>query len=493
MPTDLNPLQRPLTLSDAARMVGGTLVGTRDAARPLLRVVTHSAEVKRGDLFVALDGHTSHGYEHYREAISREAAAILISDDDPRPTEFPVIICRDKRKCGAEIANLMLGDPLSKLRIIGITGTKGKSSTLAMLAALFEYMGEHPLCVGTLGIGAEGRLEPTVNTTPDLFFLLPHFARYVQNDERTVLCEVSSQALADRRLDGIKIPLAIFTGFSRDHIGSHEHQNLSEYYRAKRRLFTDFSVCTSIAPLESPYSFSMTRGVDRRLFASLDTPSDLCLSPTQLTLCATRFLYRRQSYCLSVAGRTQLANATLAVLAASELLTVPPERLLPALSSVRIPGRMECYRLGDVTYIIDYAHNGESLRSVCRAARPFCRGRMIVLFGSVGGRGECRRRDLVSAAEEEADLILLTEDDTDGEEREHILSQMLAYAHRRECFISVPDRTEAIMTAHSLARAGDTVLLLGKGHEQFLVRDGVRIPFSEREILLSLGAQPLFS
>ncbi len=493
MPTDLNQSQRPLSLSDAARLVGGTLVGARDAARRILRVVTHSAEVKRGDLFVALDGHTSRGCEHYREAILREAAAILISDEDPRLTEFPTIICKDKRKCGAEIANLMLGDPLSKLRMIGITGTKGKSSTLAMLAAMLEYRGEYPLCVGTLGIGAEGRLEPTVNTTPDLFFLLPHFARYVHGGTRTVLCEVSSQALADRRLDGIKIPLAIFTGFSRDHIGSHEHKNLSEYYRAKRRLFTDFSVCTSIAPIDSPYALSMTRGVDRRLFVSVGTPSHLCLSPLSQTPFFSEFSYRGEQYRLSVGGRAQLGNAALATLAASELLELPPECLLPALSNVRIPGRMECYRLGDVTYIIDYAHNGESLRSVCRAARPFCRGRVIVLFGSVGGRGECRRRDLVSAAEEEADLILLTEDDTAGEGRESILSQMLAYAHRRKCFISVPDRAEAIMTAHSLARAGDTVLLLGKGHEQFLVRDGLRIPFSEREILLSLGAQPVLS
>ena len=491
MPTAPDEAFSPLTLSRARDMVGGRLSSDWHADVLILRVVTHSAQVRAGDLFVPLDGHTTRGCMHYREAMARGAAALLVETTDPRPDHFPSLICENKRKSGAEIMNAMLGDPLSGLSFVGITGTKGKTSTLAMLRAEMEFVGKTPLTVGTLGIGAADGMTPLVNTTPDLFFLLPHFARYVRGGGRTVLCEVSSQALADRRLEGAHIPLAVFTGFFRDHIGPREHASLADYYGAKRRLFTDYSVKTAIAPCESPYSRDITRGVSRRLFASLREPSDLSFIPIRTDPSATRFSYRDHSYTLSVGGLAQLSNAALATLAATELLHLPPEAFLPALSDVYIAGRMECYRLGDATVIIDYAHNGESLRAAALASRPLCRCRMITLFGSVGGRAECRRRDLVEAAEEVADLVILTEDDTDTEPREDILSEMLSYARDASVFVCIPDRAEAIRHACSISRPGDTVLLLGKGHEQFLVRGGLRIPFCEREILLSLGATPL--
>ena len=471
-------------------MVGGRLLGDAGRGR-ILRVTTHSAQVERGDLFVALDGRTSRGCEHYREAIDRGAAAILIQEGDPLPLGFSVIISKNKRINGAEITNAMLGDPLARLRFVGITGTKGKTSTLAMIGAQMLAVGENPLCVGTLGLGFWGEMQPLLNTTPDLYFLLPYFSHYLRRGVRTVLAEVSSQALADGRLDGVRIPMGVFTGFSADHIGPREHASLCEYYAAKRRLFGDFGVEISVAPMESEHACDITRGVPKRLFSSLRVPSDLTLNMLDTSPWSSHFSYREKRYRLSLGGRCQLLNASLSTLASSELLGLPPESLLGALSHVRIPGRMECYRLYDALFIIDYAHNGESLRAVCEAARPFCRGRMIVLLGSVGGRAECRRRDLVRGAEALCDLVVLTEDDSDTEDREQVLTDLFSYAVDKDRFCIIPDRREAVESVCRMARAGDTVLLLGKGHEQFLVRGGARIPFRECEILISYGAEPI--
>ena len=463
------------------------LVGQRGAsARLARRVVTHSAEVRSGDIFLPLCGHRTSGERYIDEAVGRGAVALLLDRDQSIPQNFPCLISNNKRKSGAEIQNYFLGDPLSKLRFVGVTGTKGKSSTLSILYTLLRFAGRSPLSIGTLGIRSDAFCVATKNTTPDLFFLLPYLSEFAELGGDTVLLEASSQALADGRLVGISLPLAIFTGLSPDHIGRAEHPTLRDYFLAKRRLFEDYGVEVSVAPFSSLASFGMTRGVKMRLFTSTVYPSDLTLRPISYGLDGTRFSYHGKEGYLSAAGAYQLENAALATLTASRLLDCSPTDLLAALSGVSLRGRFERYEIDGRLFVIDYAHNGASLRAVAQHARFFTPGRLFILFGAVGGKGECRRRELVCAAEALADHLILTEDDSGCEDRECILAELLSYARFPERASVVPDRADAIRRSYELSHPGDTILLLGKGHEQFLDRGGERIPFSEREILQSL-------
>lgn len=481
-------LEGGLSLGELCARFSLTLLGARGAsAITARRVTTHSAEVEPGDIFLPLTGHRTSGERYINEAIGRGAVALLLDRDQSIPQNFPCLISDNPRKIGAEIQNCFLGDPLSKLRFVGITGTKGKSSTLLMLDALLRFAGHSPLSIGTLGMQSDAFFAVTKNTTPDLFFLLPYLARFVEAGGDTVLLEISSQALADGRLLGLRIPLALFTGLSPDHIGRSEHRTLRDYFLAKRSLFEGYGVRESIAPFSSLASFGMTRGVERRLFTSTVYPSDLTLRPISYGIDGTRFSCGNTEGYLSAAGSYQLENAALATLAASRLLDCAPTRLLPALSGVSLCGRFERYEIDGRLFVIDYAHNGASLRAVATHARSFTAGRLFLLFGAVGGRGECRRRELVSVAESLGDHLILTEDDSGCEDRESILAELLSYVRSPDRVTAVPDRAEAIRVAYDLSRRGDTILLLGKGHERFLVRDGERIPFSEREILKSLG------
>lgn len=464
------------------------LVGHKGASEILARrVVTHSAEVRRGDVFLPLKGHRTSGEHFVSEAIGRGAVAILWDREKAFPWKIPAFISNNARKSGAEIQNYLLDDPLSRLRFVGATGTKGKSSTLSILDTLLRFRGLSPMLIGTLGIRSDAFSETTSNTTPDVFFLLPYLADFADRGGNTVLLEVSSQALADGRLDGLSFPLAIFTGLSPDHIGRAEHATLRDYFLAKRRLFSDFGVRESVAPLSSLASFGMTRGVEHRLFTSTVYASDLTLRPIAFGLDGTRFSYGNTEGYLRAAGAYQLENAALATLAASRLLDCPPGSLLPVLSDVRLLGRFERYEIGGRLFVIDYAHNGASLRAVATHARRFTAGRLFLLFGAVGGKGECRRRELIRVAQSLADHLILTEDDSGFEDRESILAELFSYVRFPDRVTVVADRAEAIRLSYEISRPGDTVLLLGKGHEQFLLRDGERVPFSEREILKSLG------
>ena len=481
-------LKNAATLGELCSRFSLALVGRRGACDLVARrVVTHSPEVERGDIFLPLCGHRTSGEKYIGEAIGRGAVAVLLDRSKIGFSNFTCLISDNARKSGAEIQNYFLGDPLSSLRFVGITGTKGKSSTLSILDALLRFRGLSPLCVGTLGIRSDAFCVTTKNTTPDLFFLLPYLEKYVAQGGDTVLLEVSSQALADGRLVGLTIPLAVFTGFSPDHIGKAEHPTLRDYFLAKRSLFENYGVEESVAPLSSLASFGMTRGVKHRFFTSSVYPSDLTLRPISFGLDGTHFFCESVKGYLNAAGAYQLENAALATLAASRLLGCPPTRLFPALAGVHLCGRFERYEIGGRLFIIDYAHNGVSLRAVATHARSFTAGRLFLLFGAVGEKGECRRRELVNVAEALGDHLILTEDDSGWEDRESILAELFSYARFPDRVTVAADRAEAIRLSYELSCPGDTVLLLGKGHEQFLLRGGERIPFSEREILHSLG------
>ena len=432
---------------------------------------------------MCLEGRTDSGYRHLDEAIARGARIVVVKHRCDLNDEIYQIITDNERKTGAEIARLLHEEMLKNLKFVFITGTKGKSTTAKILSRLLCDVGIPTATVGTLGVEFSECLIETKNTTPDLFTILPYLARVYQMGARMCVLEVSSQALADKRIDGLRADVAIFTGLSVDHIDENEHKSFRDYYLAKRRLFSEFGVKVGIAPLSCEYARDMLSAVQEQHFVDTKEASDLTLKIEEMSKSGIYFTDGKHRGFLSLSGEFNLKNAALALLCASMITGMPPDVFYPVLSKIHVSGRLEMLRVLGRDVLIDYAHNAESVRALGSLVRELFDGSLIAVIGSVGDRARGRRRDLAVACEEAFDFTVLTEDDSENESSSDIARELHSYFSDAARAICVLPRERAILHAFRRSRAGDVILLLGKGHERTIVRNGVRYKLDEREIL----------
>ena len=443
-----------------------------------------SRRVKQGYIFAALGGEKHTPSDYISDAVERGAAAILTDDQLIATSTQNAIKCNNARKTMAEISKLLYANRLDDMSIIAVTGTKGKTTTSHCLYSILKSCGVRSILIGTNGILLDDRSSALVggfNTTPEAPELYRALSVAYRRGVRVAIVEVSSQALIKYRIHGLPVSVAVFTNFSEDHIGKSEHASLEDYYLAKRSLFTSYGARFAVLNASAKESRTIAKGVPRRLLVAAK------IIGTDSTF-RTRFIYGGEEFTVC-GGSYNAENAALAIAVAEIVSGIPRRFYAPSIAGFRAEGRFECYTLYGKLAVIDYAHNEQSVRALLSDIRSHVEGRIICVFGSVGMRSLGRRAALARAAEQYADFSIITADNPDFEPVERICDEILTHFRdkRRACILT--DRSYAIAKAVSLAKRGDTVVLLGKGHERFQLSNGKRVPFSERAILFALGAK----
>lgn len=453
-----------------------------------------SRRVEPGFLFAALSGARANGPDFIPQALARGAAALL-TENPVEGAPVPVAVVPDARKALALLAGAFYGHPVEKLTVVGITGTKGKTTTAHILAAILTAAGQKTALLGTLGgyIAGEKVLEPG-NTTPEPVELHRFFARAAGAGCTHLVMEVSSQALKQGRVEGIGFPLALFLNLSPDHIGGAEHRDFAEYLHCKALLFRQCGA--ALGNLDDPHleavlagctapvtTFGFSPGADVRGGAVRPIRMDGKLGVEFPVSCYSLPLR------LALPGPFNAADA-LAAVAAARALELPESAVRAGLAAVRVPGRAEVIPLpGEITAVIDYAHNGASFESILSTLADYDHGRLIAVFGAGGDRPRLRRRDMADMAAKYAHLAVITADNPRTERVEDICGDITAALAGRIPSVEIYDRTEAIRYALDGARPGDLVALLGKGHEEYIESQGVRLPFSERAVVEAWGRE----
>jgi len=447
-----------------------------------------SRQVEPGCLFAALPGADRDGLDFIPQALERGAAALL-AQQPVAEVPVPLVTSPDARRALALLAAEFWGRPAEKLILVGITGTKGKTTTAHILKSVLEAAGHSTAMSGTLGgfIGNERVLEPG-NTTPEPVTLHRFFANAAQAGCTHLVMEVSSQALKQGRVFGVDFDLALFLNLSPDHIGGAEHKDFAEYLACKALLFQQCGGALANADdshwhdvlrhcTAAVTTFGFSPGADVRGGAVRPVIRDGRLG------CELPVSGYDAPLWAALPGPFNAADA-LAAVAAARALGICEAAVRRGLETVRVPGRSEVLPLpGGATAVIDYAHNGVSFESILSTLADYEHGRLIVVFGAGGNRPRLRRRDMAEAAAKYADFAVITADNPRWERVEDICGDIASALGGRVPCTVIPDRAQAIRYALDLARPGDIVALLGKGHETYMEVRGVRLPFSDRAVV----------
>lgn len=469
-------------------------------AGPISRVEQDSRRVVPNALFVAVRGGRSDGREFLRDARAAGAGAALgeAAEDPP----LPYLRVHDARRCAAILAAHHEGHPSREIAVVGITGTNGKTTTSWLLQSIWEGCGVKGAVSGTLGIGHPARLEETTHTTPDAPRFQSALRRLAGQGFEAVAAEISSHALDQQRVFSTRFRAVVFTNLTRDHLDYHGTEEA--YLAAKRRLFHpelrgDPAAVPAVVNLDDAASRRLLEGSPDRLFGYGTAPGAFCRllemeAGAQGLRLAVETPRGRRAVLAPLAGAFNGWNL-LAAYATSLALEIEPGCAEAALRrGVRVPGRMERIDRGQpFLVVVDYAHTPDALDRVLEALRPQTRGKLILLFGCGGDRDAGKRPAMGAIAARRSDAVILTDDNPRTEDPlsivEGILSGLAREGRAPEAVIE--DRREAIGHALRAARAGDTVLIAGKGAETTQETAGGVREFDDRrvaaETLVELG------
>ena len=444
-------------------------------------------------LFFCLPGAKADGHDYAPHAYDRGCRAFVVERFLPLPDDAVQLKAEDARRALALLSARFYGNPADSLTVIGVTGTKGKTTTAILISEILCACGIRCAYIGTNGVVIGEKRFETVNSTPESRELHRFFAMMRDSGFTHVAMEVSSQALDHCRVEGIPFDTAIYTNLSEDHIGAGEHASFEEYRDAKKKLFTDYGAKHIIVNADDENAAYMTDGASAEpITYAINHPADYRASQigsyrdeTSLGIDFTlSHNGKRTAIRLRTPGRFSVYNG-LAAVAAAQIMGISPELAADALRTISVRGRMEMVdALPGITFIIDYAHNGVSLTSALTVLREYGPRRLICVFGCIGGRTYLRRRELAEAASKLADFTILTSDNPDNERPEDIIEDVLRWFDKSKLYTAIPDREEAVRFAVRTAKEGDIVLFAGKGHENYQIVDGHKVPFSEKSILL---------
>ncbi len=468
----------------------------------LAGITLDSRRIESGDLFVALSGSRGHGLAFAEGALRRGAAAIVyeppIPDGvSPVPKAFAVPGLRTRL---GEVADRWNEAPSAALRVIGVTGTNGKTSTVQLLAQALTLAGRRAGSIGTLGAGLHGQLKEGERTTPDVLAVHAALAQMQRAGAEDVAMEVSSHALEQGRVDAVRFRVAVFTNLTRDHLDY--HGTMAAYGAAKARLFDWPSLDAAVVNLDDPFGAALfarlpaglrTIGTSRQGAPGARLRAEslaLGAAGLQFDLCVDGERRRVSSRLL---GRFNVDNllAVAGVLLACGWTLPQMAETLERLESV--PGRMT--RLGGEhgrpLVVVDYAHTPDALEQALSSLREHAAGRLLCVFGCGGERDAGKRPQMAAIAERLADHVIVTDDNPRGEDGDAIVAGIRAGFVRPEEVIVERDRARAIAQAIGAADPGDVVLIAGKGHEPYQEVAGVKHPFDDRRVAAQvLGARP---
>ncbi|HEX5713579.1 MAG TPA: UDP-N-acetylmuramoyl-L-alanyl-D-glutamate--2,6-diaminopimelate ligase [Solirubrobacterales bacterium] len=438
-----------------------------------------SRRVGPGTLFFCFPGERADGHDFAAQAVAAGAAALVVERE--LELEVPQVVVADARAAMAPLAARFWGDPTAELRVVGVTGTNGKTTTAFLVREILEAAGTRCGLLGTVKQVVGGAEEAVERTTPEAIDLQATFRRMLDGGDRACAMEVSSHAMALRRADAIHFEVALFTNLTQDHLDF--HADMEDYFLAKRKLF-ETGPRTAIVNVDDPYGARLAGEFECVTFSAEGAEADYSARDVAFDAGGASFAVGEVQVRTGMPGHFNVANA-LGAFAATAALGVEPEQIAAGLARAgRVPGRFEPVDEGQgFAVLVDYAHTPDSLENVLRAARRLTAGRVIAVFGAGGDRDRDKRPKMGRAGAELSDLAVITSDNPRSEEPAAIVAEVAQGAGGgAEVEIEI-DRREAIALALARAEAGDTVVIAGKGHEQGQEFEGGRkVPFDDREV-----------
>ncbi len=488
----------PRTVAELGQLIGAELPDP-EGRTVAVRGVTHdSRQVRPGDLYAAMIGENTHGAAFVKQAAEAGAVAILtdpLGRERSRTAGLPVLVANDARASLGAVAAAVYGNPAASMLTIGVTGTNGKTTTAFMLESGLRAAGRSTGLFGTVATRIGDEALPSARTTPEAPDLHALLAVMKERKVDAVAMEVSSHALDMHRVDGVVYDAALFTNLSHDHLDF--HFTLEAYFQAKAVLFTPAHAKAGVVNLDDPYGRRLTQNRQIPITtysATGDEAADWRAVAVQLGPAGSTFTVQGPkgagaTASIGLPGAFNVANALGAIVA----LVVAGVPLAAAVKGVAacpgVPGRMEKVDAGqDFLAVVDYAHTPDAIETVLSALRPVTSGKLIVVLGAGGDRDKTKRPLMGEVAARLGDVVVLTDDNPRSEDPKEILTAVKAGAQkvdpsdRAEIHVQ-HDRAKAIALAVSSAKAGDSVVVAGKGHEQGQEISGVVKPFDDREVL----------
>ncbi|MGA2759328.1 MAG: UDP-N-acetylmuramoyl-L-alanyl-D-glutamate--2,6-diaminopimelate ligase [Candidatus Cybelea sp.] len=464
------------------RLPAATVTG--DRAQVVTSIEIDSRSVSPGALFVALRGSHTDGHLHVAQAIERGASAVVVEESAQvaDPARATVIRVADSKRALSVLSAAFYGDPSRRLDVIGVTGTNGKTTTTRMVAAILNVASIPCGIIGTVGAEFDSHRWQLGNTTPLPPELHEVLAAMRDDGARAVAVEVSSHALALERVEDVAFRVAALTNVTRDHLDFHESQ--SAYAAAKRHLFelTQAAVLNVDDAYGRQWALELERAGRRVVTYGNEYASNLAARDVVLEPAGSRFTVNGQAYELHLPGRFNVWNA-LAAIGIAQLLEISDARIARGLAMLqRVPGRME--RVGGVgiDVVVDYAHTPDALENALQALRETTAGAIAIVFGCGGDRDRGKRAEMGAVAAQLADRLYLTSDNPRSEEPRAIVDEILAGIPDGVRHVVELDRRLAIERAIAEARAGDVVLVAGKGHEAYQIVGDTTLPFDDATV-----------
>ena len=453
-----------------------------------------SRNVVEGSMFFAIKGFSADGTQYISSAIERGAKVILVDEEtDIRtinlPADVTLLVVPDARYAMAICACNFYDNPSRKVKLIGVTGTKGKTTTTYMIKEILQKQGIKTGLIGTIAVySGEKKIIDSDRTTPESIELQEYLAQMVEDGCEAVVMEVSSQSLKLNRVAGCEFDIAVFTNFSEDHISQKEHPDMQDYFNSKLKLFKmckfgfvnvdDLQVCK--VPKLIPECDIKTYGIDNtcNLLAK-----DITITNSYVDF-KVKIGERNERIKVGIPGRFSVYNSLAAINVATKL-GCSVDSIKEALLEVRVPGRSELVNNSkELTIMIDYAHSPESLENILNAVKSYTRGRVISVFGCGGDRDTAKRSIMGEISGRIADFTIITSDNPRTEKPQSIVDEIETGIKKTkgkyECIV---DRIEAIKYAINMASKKDIIVLAGKGHEPYQEINGVKYPFDERIIV----------
>lgn len=467
--------------------------GTVD--KQVSEVVYDSRKIVKECLFICICGYNTDGHDFAYEAADKGAAVLVVQKDVelPEGSNVTVIRVKDTRYAMAFISAAYFGHPADRLKVIGITGTKGKTTTTYLIKSILESAGYKTGLVGTIETIIGERHIPASNTTPESFLLQKYFKEMEEEGCQIVVMEAASQGLKLHRTQGFTFEIGIFTNLEPDHIGPNEHADFEEYQACKGLLFkqcrlgivniddkhTEAVIKDHTCRLET-YGFDKTANFYADNLKLVKKPGELGID----FMVGGKMNFRAE---VPAPGRFSVYNALTAIAVCSHFKVEIPQ-IQKALLGAHVKGRIEMVPVSDqFTLLIDYAHNEMSLKSLLTTLREYQPGRLVCMFGCGGNRSKDRRYGMGEVSGNYADLTIITSDNPRFEEPQDIIEDIKTGIQKTAGkFVEICDRKEAIAYAIDHGRPGDIIVLAGKGHEDYQEIKGVKYPMDERVLIAGI-------
>ena len=457
-------------------------------------IESNSNNIKKGYMFVAISGFSSDGHDYIKNAIEQGATVIVAENIEKIkqiniPDSITLIIADNTREFLALSSCNFYDNPSKKFKLIGITGTKGKTTTTYMIKEILEKAGKKVGLIGTVATYINGqKIGDSDRTTPESLELQKLFSKMVEEKVEYVVMEVSSQSLKLHRVDGCDFDMVAFTNFSEDHISEKEHPNLQDYFESKLKLFNMCKI--GFVNIDDLHGNKIPKMFPENEITSygIDNYGNYLAKDITITNSYVDFKVklsdRNERVKVDIPGRFTVYNALCAICICKKI-GIDAEVIKTALEKVKVPGRSEMVENNlEIPIMIDYAHSPESLENILRAVKSYTRGRVISVFGCGGDRDTRKRSVMGEISGKVADYTIITSDNPRTENPESIVKEIeKGISKTKGKYEAIVDRTQAIEKAIKMANKNDIIVLAGKGHEPYQEINGVKYPFDERIIV----------